>query len=66
MQIRINGKIIALPAPLSLSTLLEQLGYRDLFIAVAINQNIIAQNKFSAYAVCDQDEIEILAPMAGG
>jgi thiamine biosynthesis protein ThiS len=35
-------------------------------VAVAVNQSCIARTDFEATLVRDGDEIEVLAPMAGG
>ncbi len=66
MQVRINGQSCELSGPTTIAGLLEQLGYRNHFVAVAINQSCIPKQKFLEQNVEDQDDIEILAPMAGG
>lgn len=66
MQVRINGQFHKLNGPTSLQTLLDELGYRNHFVAVALNQQCIPKQQFQDRLVEDQDEVEILAPMAGG
>ncbi len=66
MQVRINGQFRQLNGPTSIETLLEELGYRNHFVAVALNQQCIPKQQFQDKLVTDQDEVEILAPMAGG
>ena len=66
MQVRINGQFRQLNGPTSIETLLEELGYRNHFVAVALNQQCIPKQNYQDKLVEDQDEIEILAPMAGG
>lgn len=66
MQVRINGQFRQFNGPTSIETLLEELGYRNHFVAVALNQQCIPKQQFQDKLVKDQDEVEILAPMAGG
>jgi len=66
MQVRINGQFRDLNEPKTIQSLLEELGYRDHFVAVALNQQCIPLQQFQDKLVKDQDELEILAPMAGG
>jgi sulfur carrier protein len=66
MQVRINGQFRQLNEPTSIETLLEELGYRNHFVAVALNRQCIPKQQFQDKLVKDQDEVEILAPMAGG
>ncbi|MCX6127485.1 MAG: sulfur carrier protein ThiS [Proteobacteria bacterium] len=66
MQVRINGQSHELAGPMTVAGLLEFLGYRDVSLAVAINANCIPRRQFADYKVDESDEIEILAPMAGG
>lgn len=61
----INGKRQTVQAP-SVDELLTELGMRDAFVAVAVNHACVRRRDFAATAVTDGDEIEILAPMAGG
>ena len=66
MKVRINGQFRECKGPATVAELLEEIGYRNHFVAVAINQNCIPKQKFAEQSVQDDDEIEILAPMAGG
>ena len=66
MNIQINGKPTALAQPCTIATLLQLLGYHDRFIAVARNREHVRRSDFDATIVDHGDEIEILAPMAGG
>ncbi len=66
MQVRINGHDKKLKGPVNIEGLLEELGYRNSFVAVAVNRHCIPKQHFQDRLVQEQDEIEILAPMAGG
>lgn len=66
MQITINGKTTALEQSLSVADLLSSLGYKDHFVAVAVNSECILRKHYTTHLVQASDEVEILAPMAGG
>ena len=66
MLIRINGQQHNLLGPVNIQSLLEDLGYRSQFVAVAVNSHCIPRLKFVDFTIHANDEIEILAPMAGG
>ena len=66
MQVRVNGQSRRLNGPVTIQGLLEELGYRNQFVAVALNQHCVPVQQFQDKHIQDQDEIEILAPMAGG
>lgn len=66
MQIIINGKPTSLDKPLSIQDLLHRLGYLDQLVAVAVNQECVLRRNFGLQFVKANDQVEILAPMAGG
>lgn len=66
MQIIINGKPTDLQRNLSVEELLRDLGYQDKFVAVAVNSQCILRRNYESHLIQAADEIEILAPMAGG
>jgi sulfur carrier protein len=66
MQIIINGQPTPLEKPLSVQELLHRLGYLDHFVAVAVNQECVLRRNYGTQFVQAEDQIEILAPMAGG
>jgi sulfur carrier protein len=66
VKILVNGEEKLLSSEVSVADLLNQLGYREDFIAVAVNNECIKRAKFGAHLVREQDRVEILAPMAGG
>ena len=67
MHIKVNGQPLELlDRRVSVTKLLEQLGYEDHFVAVAVNSHCILRKSFACQYLKDHDEIEILAPMAGG
>ena len=66
MHINVNGKTIDFTPGLSIDALLKSLGYQDHFVAVAVNSEVILRRNYLSHQIQAKDEIEILAPMAGG
>ena len=66
--ITVNGRPTAYTTPQMLQELLVTLGYRDRlpFVAVAVNRRCIARAAHATTAIVAGDDVEILAPMAGG
>ncbi|MFY7928281.1 MAG: sulfur carrier protein ThiS [Oligoflexus sp.] len=67
MRIQVNGRELQVDQEsLTIHGLLEELGYLNNFVAVAINETCVPRHDYTAYRVSDRDRVEILAPMAGG
>jgi sulfur carrier protein len=67
MSIVVNGEARSLaPEVATVADLLQALGYRAAFVAVAINRSCVRRPDFANTPVHAGDEVEILAPMAGG
>lgn len=66
MQVRVNGDVMELDKDLSVEALLSQLGVNSRMVAVAVNFHCVRRNDFSSRTLKAGDEIEILAPQAGG
>ncbi len=66
MELTINGVKKTLNDIQTVANLLEQLGYQSNFVAVAVNRTCIKRSDFSGHKIEAGDNIEILAPMAGG
>ena len=66
MDINVNGKAIQIANGSNINSLLETLGYKDAFVAVAVNARCIPRKQYATHEILAADEIEILAPMAGG
>jgi len=66
MKLIVNGQDMNLAGPMSVSQLLEHMGYQNRFVAVAINHTCIPRSQFAEQQVKAMDQIEVLAPMAGG
>jgi sulfur carrier protein len=66
MELIINGDIKDVGIAITVQDLLKELGYQGSFVAVAINRTCVKHSEFATTSVAAGDEIEILAPMAGG
>ena len=66
MLVKVNGETRELTASTTIAELLGELGYSNAFVAVAVNHACVPRASYGSTEVADHDEIEILAPMAGG
>lgn len=66
MEVLVNGAKAQLPEASSLADVLVRLGYDSPFVAVALNRACIRRADLGSTPVHPGDQIEILAPMAGG
>lgn len=64
--ITVNGKSLTLRGPRTVAALLVELGYKDSFVAVAVNHACVRKSEYPSFAIQAGDEVEILAPMSGG
>jgi sulfur carrier protein len=65
MKITINGLAREVAAE-KLDQALDELGYRDGFVATAVNGEFVAKAARPDKQLSDGDRIEIVAPMQGG
>lgn len=66
IEVTVNGQKQTLNDDLNIDQLLDSLGYENRFVAVAINHKCVSRKDFNSYKVRNDDQIEVLAPMAGG
>jgi thiamine biosynthesis protein ThiS len=66
MKIRINGKEHDLSAPLTVSQLLDQLGFDRRKVAVERNLEIVPRSVHDRTALVDGDRLEIEGFVGGG
>jgi sulfur carrier protein len=66
MEIILNGQREELEASCTITELLTDLGYVQKFVAVAVNGTCVRRADFDTRRVSEGDDIEVLAPMAGG
>lgn len=65
MKLIVNGQPLEARA-VTLTALLDELGYEDATIATAVNGDFVPTSCRADTKVNDNDRIEILAPMKGG
>ncbi|UNE54802.1 sulfur carrier protein ThiS [Bartonella machadoae] len=65
MQIFVNGEIIQTEV-ITLSLLLEELGYEGNWLATAVNAEVVPVEERNQFILHEGDKIEILSPMQGG
>ncbi len=66
MRIQVNGSSVETVPAITIEGLLQQLGYENQMVAVAINASCVPRQTFAEQSLQESDIIEILAPMAGG
>lgn len=66
MKIILNGVERPLKAETPVMDLLEQEGYAEKIVAVALNGAFVPRSKHAKTTVKNGDQIEIVAPMQGG
>lgn len=66
MNIILNGEPHSVPAPLTLSALVEQLGYVGKRIAVERNGEIVPKSQYADTRLAADDRLEIVVAVGGG
>jgi len=66
MKLQINGDAHEFASPLSLASLLEQMGLKADRVAVELNRNIISRDQWSATDLKEGDQLEIVHFVGGG
>lgn len=66
MKLQINGDAREFPLPLSLASLLEQMGLKADRVAVELNRNIVPRDQWTATGLNEGDQLEIVHFVGGG
>lgn len=66
MRIVINGEIKEFSEDISLENILVELELTDKVMAAAVNMEIVKQENWSSYKLCDGDKLELLDFVGGG
>jgi thiamine biosynthesis protein ThiS len=66
MKLQINGEARDFTFPLSLASLLEQLGMKQDRVAVELNRNIVPREQWSDTSLGEGDRLEIVQFVGGG
>ena len=66
MKIIINGEVKEFTQDITLDNVLEILGLTGKVMAAAVNMNIVKQDNWDTYKLCDGDKLELLDFVGGG
>jgi sulfur carrier protein len=66
MQVTINGESQSFNDSITVSSLLQELGFGDKRIAVEVNESIIPKGRHAETRLCEGDKIEIIHAIGGG
>jgi sulfur carrier protein len=66
MTIIINGKIQELREGITLEEILKELSLVGKVMAAAVNMNIVKQNDWNSFVLCEGDKLELLDFVGGG
>lgn len=65
MKVFVNGEQRELPTTATVATLLEGEGLSGR-LAVAVNGAFVPRRDYAEHVIAEGDEVEVVAPMAGG
>ena len=66
MNIVLNGQVKTLSGPISVSALLDELGYTGKRIAVERNGEIVPKSTYASVQIAADDRLEIVVAVGGG
>ena len=66
MRIVVNGQERTLAAPLTVATLLDDLGVGCKRVAVEVNQEIVPRSRHREFELQDSDRVEVVFAIGGG
>ena len=66
MEIRLNGKVRAVPDGISVLQLLAELSLHPQQVAVMVNEEIVRRDRHAEARLQPNDRVEVLTIMAGG
>ncbi len=66
IQVSVNNEIKSVAVATLLSDALQDWGYADSKIAVAINQEFVPRSAYAERSLSNNDQIDIVRPVGGG
>jgi len=66
MDLIVNGNVMSVPEGLTIEGLLDSLGVRRQYTAVAVNREIAPKHAYADTLLREGDRVEIVRPMGGG
>lgn len=66
MKIMLNGQEKSLQAPVTVATLLQDMGVGDRRVAVEVNREIVPRSRHGEVHLKDNDRVEVVFAIGGG
>ena len=66
MKIIVNGEEISIPEDSNIQDLVAELGYKNIRIAIEVNEAIIPKSKYQSYFLKSSDRVEVINAVGGG
>lgn len=66
MKINLNGEKTSIENIMSIEELLEDYGFEQSSIAVAMNGSFVPKSSYNSTLLSDGDSLDIVSPMQGG
>ena len=66
MKIIVNGEEISIPEDSNIQDLVAELGYKNIRIAIEVNEAIIPKSKHRSYLLKSSDRVEVINAVGGG
>ncbi|MBI5782618.1 MAG: sulfur carrier protein ThiS [Gammaproteobacteria bacterium] len=66
MKIILNGQEKPLSAPITITALLQEMGFADRRVAVEVNREIVPRSRHGEFELKDNDRIEVVFAIGGG
>jgi sulfur carrier protein len=66
VKLTVNGEPREMPGTLTVAQLLEQLGVTNRFVAVEVNQQVVARARHGEHVLNAGDAVEIVTLVGGG
>lgn len=66
MKVLLNNKVTLLDDGLTVKRLLENVGVRNKYFAVEINEVVVPKSSHESFLIKDGDKIEIITAIGGG
>ncbi len=66
MNITVNGQIVCLDDPSTVSELIDRFEMTGRPCAVEINRELVPKQQHSSHTICDGDQVEIVTLVGGG
>jgi sulfur carrier protein len=66
LQLKVNGADRRFPSPLTVSTLISELGIEGKRVAIERNGEIVPRSRYGEVQLADGDRLEVVVAVGGG